>query len=91
MAVSKTADPSSNLGAPANSVKEIKMIDKNLKSWIDNASYTQLLEKWRFAPFGDPFFQGEAGDYYSEVMKNKKKEVGDAAHVTASKAIGWER
>lgn len=42
------------------------------KSWIDNASYDQLLEKWRFAPVGDPFFQGDTGEYYSDVMRQKR-------------------
>jgi hypothetical protein len=54
--------------------------------WIDSASYEQLLEKWRFAPAGDPMFQGDTGDYYSDVMSQKKSSCG---HVRASKNIGW--
>jgi hypothetical protein len=65
------------------------MVDDAMKQWIDNASYEQLLSKWRNAPSGDPYFQGETGDYYAEVMKRKREEVGNAAHVAASKAIGW--
>ena len=45
------------------------------KKWIDNASYTALLYKWRFAPSGDPMFQGDTGDYYAKVMAEKKKTV----------------
>ena len=56
------------------------------KKWIDEASYEQLLEKWRFAPAGDPMFQGDTGDYYSNVMKQKRET---ANHVQASKSIGW--
>ena len=61
---------------------------KEQKEWIDNASYTELLTKWRFAPSGDPMFI-EAGKYFSEVMKFKRNEIGHDAHTTISKAIGW--
>lgn len=61
-----------------------------MKQWIDNASYEQLLSRWRFAPIGSPWFVGEVGDYYVEKMGEKRREVGGAAHVKASKAIGWE-
>ena len=59
------------------------------KRWIDNASYEELLRKWRFAPAGDPFFSGEVGDYYVQKLKEKHTEVGDAEHTRTSKAIGW--
>lgn len=58
------------------------------KEWIDSASYTQLLSRWRTAPSGDSIFQGDSGQYYSETMKKKREEVGPAAHTAASKAIG---
>ena len=41
---------------------------------------------------GDPYFQGATGDYYSKVMaekREKREKVGGAAHVSASKSIGW--
>lgn len=60
------------------------------KAWIDTRSYEQLLHHWRTAPLGSPLFQGKIGDYYTEVMRQKRSEVGDAAHVTASKSIGWD-
>ena len=60
------------------------------KSWIDNASYVDLLRKWRFGGVGNPIFQGECGKYYVEVMERKRAEVGNAAHVRASKLIGWD-
>jgi hypothetical protein len=62
---------------------------EEMKNWIDNASYIALLSRWRFHPSGDPIFQAEIGEYYSEVMARKRGEVGDEAHVRASKAIGW--
>ena len=58
------------------------------KAWIDNASIRELLCKWRFASVGDPFFQGDVGDYYQKVM-TAKKSADNAAWVAASKSIGW--
>lgn len=59
------------------------------KNWIDNASYQDLLRKWRFAPSGDPMFQDEAGKYYTEVMAKQRAELPNEVHVAASKSIGW--
>ena len=65
------------------------LISKNMKDWIDNASYEELLSKWRFAPVGDPFFQGEIGNYYSKKMAEKRKKIDINEHVKISKSIGW--
>lgn len=65
------------------------MTEEQMKQWIDNASYEQLLSKWRTAQIGDTFFKGDIGDYYVIIMKKKREEVGDAEHVRASKSIGW--
>ena len=54
-------------------------------------SYESLLDRWRFAPTGSPWFQGAVGVYYAEVMKRKRIGVGNDEHVRASKSIGWER
>lgn len=59
------------------------------KEWIDNATYQQLLSKWRFAKSGDPLLQGETGDYFAERMKILRAEIGDAEHTAISKEIGW--
>lgn len=68
------------------------MIAEKYKNWIDNASYQDLLHKWRFALPGDPHFIGEVGDYYIAKMKElRDAENGNEMHVAASKAIGWEK
>lgn len=64
-------------------------MEKSHKDWIDSASYEELLRRWRNAPAGDTIFQGETGDYYSEVMAKKRSKVGGVEHVRASKSIGW--
>jgi len=58
------------------------------KAIIDAKSYTQLLSSWRFAPIGDPWFQGETGRYWSERMAELRDNGAD--HVAASKLLGWE-
>ena len=63
----------------------------NIKEWIDNASYEELLRRWRFAPPGDPFFAGEMGEYYSRKIAERRKQVGEEEHTRASKSIGWEK
>ncbi len=62
------------------------------KRWVDQASYRQLLERWRYAPAGDPMFQGDTGDYYAKVMAEQKSLVGQEEHVSISKAIDcWHK
>lgn len=58
------------------------------KEWIDNATYRQLLDRWRNASIGDSIFLNEAGTYYEQTMK--KKRISDEAHTQASKEIGWD-
>jgi len=61
------------------------------KKHIDSLSYEGLLSRWRFAAVGDPWFQGETGDYWKERMNTLRKQPGgNATHVAASKRIGWE-
>jgi len=57
------------------------------KDWIDNASYEQLLHKWRFTPAGDPFFSVDVGPDYEDVMQRKKQAVD---YVAAPKRLGWD-
>ena len=59
------------------------------KKQIDAMEYEDMLELWRNAPVGHPLFQGEIGTYYADAMKAKREQVGQAAHVAASKFIGW--
>jgi len=58
------------------------------KKHIDSLSYTSLLRRWRFAPSGDTWFQGETGEYWAARM-SKLKEEDPGAAVQASKLIGW--
>jgi hypothetical protein len=64
------------------------MIDEPTKNRIDGMNYEQMLRRWRFAPIGDPMFQGETGDYFAEVMKTKKSQLTDEEQVRASKNVG---
>lgn len=66
------------------------MNEQDMKVWIDNATYESLLRRWRNAEIGDKIFIGEIGDYYSEVMAIKKREIGIDDAISTSKFIGWE-
>ena len=65
------------------------MIPAETKKMIDKMDYEKMLSLWRFSKFGDPLFQGETGDYFAKVMSEKRREVGDSFHSSASKRIGW--
>lgn len=66
----------------------MKLTDEN-KQYIDNLSYESLLDRWRFAPIGDEWFQDETGDYWAKRMAELREKGAD--HVRASKSIGWEK
>lgn len=63
-----------------------KKMTETTKNFIDRMTYEEMLKLWRFSPPGSMIFQGETGDYFSKVMKEKKKKV-NAAEI--SKKIGW--
>lgn len=59
------------------------------KAHIDAMNYERLLRQVRYAPIGDPWFQGETGKYWGERMAElKAADPGEA--VAASKRIGWD-
>ena len=58
------------------------------KQHIDSLDIEQLLSRWRFAAIGDPWFQGETGDYWGKRMNELRAQDNDA-YVRASKNIGW--
>ena len=64
-------------------------LTKENKKHIDDLSYEQLLSRWRFAPLGDRWFQGETGDYWGNAMNKKKEEIGQDEAISISKSIGW--
>jgi len=65
------------------------MDKEQMIQWIDNATYVQLLSKWRFAPAGNQFFTGDVGDYYTNKLREKRSEISDSEHISISKSIGW--
>lgn len=68
----------------------MKLTDE-AKAHIDALSYEELLLHWRFAPSGDPWFQGETGIYWSNRMHELRKQPGgEEKHTAASKIIGWK-
>lgn len=69
----------------------MKLTDE-IKEQIDALGYSNLLERWRYAPLDDPMFNGESGEYWSKRMQFLKSQPGGLEEATrASKMIGWER
>ena len=60
------------------------MMNETLKNQIDALTREEMARKWRFSPFGDAMFQGDAGDYFEK----RFKELGGFSPVI-SKQIGW--
>ena len=65
-------------------------LSTEVKMMIDSMTYTEMLNKWRFAPAGDPLFEGESGEYFADLMAERRASNPEE-HVRASKTIGWER
>lgn len=59
------------------------------KEWIDNASYEELLRKWRYSTFSDPLFRSETGTYFSEALAEYRKTMTTQEKVAISKRIGF--
>ena len=57
-----------------------------VKNFIDGLTYKEMLKLWRFSPTGSALFQGETGEYFSKIMKEKKEKVNASA---ISKEVGW--
>ena len=64
---------------------------KDEKKWLDEASYEELLRRWRFAPSSDPLVQGDAGIHFQQVLDRRRKEIGTDEHVRISKKIGFQK
>lgn len=65
--------------------------EEEMLAWIEEASYEELLQKWRFEPGGSPWFVGEMGVYYQQAMTNRKNELSHEEQVVTSKKVGWDR
>jgi len=60
------------------------MIDPEMEAKIDLMTQEEMCRAWRFAPPGDPMFQGETGEYF---MKRFKERGGMTPEI--SKRLGW--
>lgn len=57
-----------------------------LKAKIDGMTRVEMASRWRFAPIGDPLFQGESGVYFAQRFKEL-----DGMSPEISKHIGWDK
>jgi hypothetical protein len=59
---------------------------EEMKQRIDAMTREEMAHHWRFAPSGDPMFQGDTGEYFSK----RFKELGGFSPAI-SKNIGWDK
>ena len=67
------------------------MTEEQMIDWIRHASYRELLQRWRFAEPGDPFFEGKAGAFYKSEFLAQQHIVGGTMAIQISKEVGWEK
>ena len=41
-------------------------MDEKVKAKIDSMSRMEMAAAWRYAPLGDPLFQGDTGEYFQK-------------------------
>lgn len=63
--------------------------DDQMIEWINNASYLELLTKWRKTTIPSRWFVGRVGDHFTRVFYAKKDATSEADRVAASKQVGW--
>lgn len=66
----------------------MKLTSENKKA-IDGQNYARLLAKWRFAPPGEAWLQGETGKYWGDRMA-ELRDKDPAAAVQISKDLGFK-
>lgn len=54
------------------------------KEQIDNMSQYEMARLWRFAPTGHPLLEGDTGQYFAKVFKEKGGMTPGI-----SKSLGW--
>lgn len=64
-------------------------LTESVKKEIDDMSLEEMLERWRFDVCGTPIFEGESGNYFAEVMKQKRNDAPTKDWWEISKKIGW--
>jgi len=62
----------------------MKLTPENKKE-IDKMSYESMLSQWRVSPSGNPWFEGETGQYWKKRMTELRDTVD---YVAISKRIG---
>ena len=64
-------------------------LTEEMKAKIDIMSLREMLAKQRFASIGDPLFQGDIGEYFLKVMREKKSAISNDEWSNISRSVGW--
>lgn len=65
------------------------MLKPDMLKWLETASYSDLLKKWRFEAIGSEWFRGEVGDAFVDIMAKRRAELTHEEKVEFSKRVGW--
>jgi hypothetical protein len=60
------------------------IVTANQKEQIDKMTQFEMAYMWRFAKLGEPLLQGDTGDYFVEVFKEKGGMTPEI-----SRLLGW--
>ncbi len=73
---------------PGAGAVEPELTDEN-KKYIDSLTYRELLEQWRFATIGAPWWQGQTGAYWlARIHELRDAPGGEEMHIAVCKSIG---
>jgi len=54
----------------------MELTERN-KKHIDNMNYEELLSKWRCAPIGSHWFEGETGEYWEKRIRLASENINE--------------
>lgn len=64
-------------------------LTEEMKNKIDTMHIANMLSLQRFARIGDLMFQGETGEYFSNIFMEKKSKLTDEEWSKISRQVGW--
>jgi len=65
------------------------MNNKDLKLWIDNATFEELFHKIRFEPIESIWFKDDIGNYFMKVFNEHKSNIDDLEYTNISKTLDF--
>ena len=67
------------------------MIEPTLKASIDAMSIEEMVRRSRYAPAGDPMFDGETGEYFRHVLTAKRARLAPGEYTEICHQVDTEK